>query len=257
MLLGYIISIMAQEAPMNLEEIQKLAGSVLIAVGGVGSLMFGGAKYFGGIWANKLLERDKFKYSTELEQLKSNYTEKLESVRSHYTTELEGVKAKYSQQLEAVKLDYSRELETHKSDLDKAKSRFMRYSETQFAMYNKLWQSLCDLKYCADELWDKASQRNLVLFVKQVKKTHTEVQKNRLIIEDEHYNRLNDLFNELKNYEIGKKNLLEFANENNLDGSEYQEFEWKIIQRNGTIRQRYSLILDNISQDFRKQIKGG
>lgn len=242
---------------MNLEEIQKLAGSLLIATSCIGSIMVGISKYFGGIWANKLLEKDKSKYSIELEKLRSSYTEKLEGVKSHYSTELEGVKSNYSQQLEEIKSKYSRELETHKSELDKAKSRFLRYSETQFSMYNKLWQSLCDLNCCADELWGRVSQSTMIAFIKQVKKTHTEVQKNRLIIEDEHYNRLNELFNELKNFEIGKKKLLQFANDNNFAGLEFQEFEQKIIRENGTIRQRYSFILDNISRDFRRQIKEG
>ena len=60
---------------------------------------------------------------------------------------------------EQDKAEFNKELEQYKSQLDLTKLVLSRYSEHQFALYNKLWISLCDLKIAGDKLWVRRVKR--------------------------------------------------------------------------------------------------
>ena len=212
----------------------ELFGKIVALVGGAGFVICAFSAFLGNIITNCLLAKNKAKYDKELEDFKN----------------------KHQDELEEMKLRYSQELEAYKHALDRTKTLFARYSEKQFTLYNDLWKSLCDLRDCADLLWDNVTKPNVTKFVKQLKKTISEVEKNRLILEEEHYTQLTRLFIELKEFGVGKKGLLDFSDENNLDGNEFENFR-RIIESNSRIKNQYNIIIDNVCKDFRIQIKEG
>jgi len=59
----------------------QLAGTILVALGGGGAIVFGLSNWLGKVWADKLMQKEKAKYSRELESLKKNLLQDLESYK--------------------------------------------------------------------------------------------------------------------------------------------------------------------------------
>lgn len=155
--------------------------------------------------------------------------------------------------LEEVKKDYQMEINEHKANLEKSKLLYFRYSDEQFKLYNDLWHSLCDLECAANELFKIVSKENLTKFVNQLDITITDVKKNALLLEDNHYNQLMDLFNKFKEYKIGKQRIIDLMNNpNEISGIQTMQ----ISLTNSHLKDEYSNILAIISKTFKLQIKG-
>lgn len=159
--------------------------------------------------------------------------------------------------LESIKKEYQKEIEDYKSHLDMLKETTLRYSGRQFELYNQLWHSLFDLKLMADALWEEANEQNLRCFSQQLKKTMNEVEKSYLFIEENHYQELSELLNEFKNYEIGKKRLVQLymrrSYRQQVDRYEIQQ----LVEQNREGKQRYEQLVKEIGDNLKNQIRGG
>ena len=194
----------------------KIITAAITALGGGAVIVFAFSSWLSKIWASKILEKDKFKYNKELEELKKQY-----------------------------ELDY-----------EKNKSRFLQYSNQQFELYNSLWTILVDLKANADELWNEASDANLQKFAKKLKETKIATEKSRLFLEEKHYKELINLLNEFANYQIGKTKLIELRSKNKIANIDKQGLQnIYLIWQNGKIKKEYSKILEKISNSFIKKIR--
>ena len=149
---------------------------------------------------------------------------------------------------------YDRQLEEYRNQLQIYSSAILRYSGEQFKLYNNLCHSLFDLKKSADALWDIASKQKLQVFSKQLMKTSDEIEKNYLLLEQQHYDQLNELLTPLKEYEIGKTNLIRLRqqNMNNVNNEDIDN----LIHNNEDKKRNYERLLNNIRDDFRRQIRG-
>ena len=201
---------------MTWDDAFKIITAAIASLGGGVVIVFAFSSWLSKIWASKILEKDKFKYNKELEELKKQY-----------------------------ELDY-----------EKNKNRFLQYSNQQFELYNSLWIILVDLKANADELWNEASDTNLQKFAKKLKETKIATEKSRLFLEDDHYQELRNLLNEFANYEIGKTKLIELRSKNkiiNIDKHRLQKVY--LVWQNDKIKKEYSKILEKISNSFIEKIK--
>ena len=201
-------------------------GAIVISVGGTSAIVIGLAKWFGDRLANKLLEKDK---------------------------------AKYQEELEGLKTKYQTELETKKTELEKSKSMFLRYSEHQFNLYNELWKSLCDLKHIGEELWERAEIQKVKDFSKQLKTTKLTVEKSALLIEDNHFKDLIKILDNFGQFEFGKMTLISLRNRQAHELENYGVNEGEIrrvIDRNRQTKQEFVILVDNLSVEFKRQIKG-
>ena len=198
---------------MEWEDIFKLVIAVFTSVGGATLILFALSSWLGKVWASRILEKDKVKYQSELERIKKGY-----------------------------------ELDT-----EKIKSIFLRYTESQFHLYNNLWSSLCDLKFIADDLWEEASVQNAKKFAKQLKKTKEMVEKSILLIEDGHYESLVGILHEFGEYHLGKIRLIELRKRNVEEPDIYAIQE---IINNTERKEEFTRILDRISSSFKNQIRG-
>ncbi|MEL7118177.1 MAG: hypothetical protein AAFO07_02015 [Bacteroidota bacterium] len=204
----------------------NFVGAILVSVGGATGLIIAISKWYGGVLAEKLLNKDKAKYQEKLEDLKNKY---------------------------------QTELERTKTELEKSKSLFLRYAEHQFTLYNDLWKSLIDLKFIANELWEKLDSNKLKAFSKQLRETTEIVEKSLLLIESEHYQELNELIQEFENFRFGKARLGELRNKKINEFQEEGINEYSIkdtINSNGETRERFTNLLVRIGDDFRAQIGG-
>ncbi len=154
--------------------------------------------------------------------------------------------------IEKVKSDFVQKLEVYKSQLEINKSITLRYSNSQFEEYSKLWATLYDLKIEADNLWAEASEDNLVKFSSQLRKTKEQIQRGGLFIEDDDYSSLIEILKYFAEYEIGKLTLIQhrkgsYANIQDIDG---------LINNNRDKKSNYEELILKIKINLRKQIKG-
>jgi hypothetical protein len=124
-----------------------------------------------------------------------------------------------------------------------------RYSEQQFTIYNQLWASLYDLRTAGNKLWERANERNLKNFSRQLKTTSEVVEKGGLFIEDGHYNQLHTVLETFSNYETGKGRLIELR-----QGDYVGELELQQITSNRNILEEYSRLISEIRNSFRNQL---
>ncbi len=201
---------------MNLTEVLQTGSAILISLGGAGAIIMALSSWLGKVWAARILEEDKNKYQVALEQLKSQY----------------------------------------QLDVEKNKSVFLRYSESQFNLYNSVWVALCDLEKAADQLWAAATRTYVRDFAKSLSEAKHEVRKGALIIEEEHYERLISLFSEFEEFEFGKSKLLQLRRERErIDRLDENEIRW-VIDQNGQIRERFKETLSEVKKQFSSQLRG-
>jgi len=91
---------------MDISDIFKISGAILGSVGGAAVIIVGLSTWLGKVWANRIFEKDKLRYTSELEKVKN---------------------------------DLKRETEKHNFV-------FSLYFEGQFKLYNDLWLSLSELQ---------------------------------------------------------------------------------------------------------------
>jgi len=157
--------------------------------------------------------------------------------------------------LESIKKEYQKEIEKYRTRLNIYEKTVLLYSGRQFELYSKLWHSLYDLKSAADTLWEKANNKNLREFSKQLKNTIDEVEKSYLFIEPSHYEELSNLLDEFKNYEFGKKKLIQLR-----DGFKTQQVNddeiRQLIENNRGKKQQYEQLIKEIRDNLKKQLRG-
>ena len=211
---------------MNMKDIFQLLAALAISLGGTTVVVVALAKWFGGFISTRLLDSYNNKHERELEKIKSNY---------------------------------STELEKTKSELEKAKSRFLRYSEKQFELYNDLWKVLLQTKHQADILWEKANPQQLPAFGEQIRLTRKAIDDNMILIEEDHYEKLIQLISQFENFQFGKLRLIEVSAQvpDNTPNNEPSEQEMRrAITKNSKIKSSYESLILEIGKSFRDQIRG-
>jgi hypothetical protein len=162
------------------------------------------------------------------------------------------------QKLADSEAKHKTELEEKKAELDKAKSQFFRYSEKQFDLYNDLWRVLMRTKIAADELWREAKPEKLPGFAEQISLTRKAVMDNMLLIEEEHFNNLEQLLEKFENFEFGKQKLVEIRSGSSstpiVDAD--QVAVESAISSNKAVKEEYTILIMEIGQSFREQIRG-
>ena len=161
-----------------------------------------------------------------------------------------------SRLIESVRKEYQKEIESHRSQLEIFRTTTLRYSGEQFSLYNKLWHSLCELKSAAESLWAEAAESNLRSFSTQLRITSDELEKSYVFIEDSHYKDLSRLLNAFKNYEIGKKKLVEIYMIRNFGRRVTRYDIQELVDANRGRKQKYEQLAKKIGDDLKKQLRG-
>lgn len=156
--------------------------------------------------------------------------------------------------IESVKKEYQKEIESFKKDLELIRESSSRYSSKQFELYTSLYHSLYDLKEKADDLWDSASLNNYKKFSSQLKKTKNDVEKSYLFLEDQHYNKFQEIFIQFSEFEVGKKRL-SMMNDEEIKNLPLGEL-YDLIENNRIRKDEYDILIKEIREDLRQQIRG-
>jgi len=160
---------------MPWDTVFKISTAILTSVGGASIIILGLSSWLGKVWANRILEKDRLKYNSELEKIKSNL-----------------------------------EIESQKHQLV-----FSMYFEGQFKLYNDLWLALSELQTGVDNLWREASKTHLRSFIKAIQKAKRQIRNSAILIEQEHYDQIMSNLKAFEEYQIGKEKLIRIYESNN------------------------------------------
>lgn len=155
--------------------------------------------------------------------------------------------------LENLKSKHKKEVEKTKDELERAKSQFIRYSEKQFDLYNSLWKVLIRTKMLADSLWEEALPEKLPGFSEQIKQTRRAVMDNMLLIEEEHYKKLDNLIGDFEKFKFGKIKLIDIRN---ADEGQTPAQVADTIKGNKSVKEKYNKLIMEIGKSLREQIRG-
>lgn len=189
---------------------------VLGAVGTAGIAVTGLSGWLGKVWATRIMKQEQVKYDEAL----------------HRT------QAKYDQQLEI------------------AKAAILRFSENQFNRYGELWNSLCDLRGAADDLWELANIEKLKRFARQVQATRLQVQKSALILTNEHYEGILNTLKLFDDFYIGKCKLVELRGQTQEDALGGPRMIEDAMRNNSDLRKRYVMNIEDLRHHLKAQIGG-
>lgn len=194
----------------------KLVTTMIASVGGGGFIIWKFSAFLGNHWAKELLQKKEYDYKANLESLKKEY----------------------------------------ELDFEKALSKYARYTEHQFNLYNALWRTLMELKLSGETLSTDASISNLRAFAIQLSETKNDILKSALLIEDEHYLKLIELLDEFSNYQFGKMRLIDLR----LKKAATPEMNIRLREQlaiflNDKVRKVYHSLLEEILVVFKRQIR--
>lgn len=210
----------------NFKDYIEILGAVFVSLGGSTVIILGLSKWFGDVFAQKLILGFKNRHEKDLEDLKSGY---------------------------------QKELESTKVELDKAKSQFLRYTEKQFELYNDLWKVLLYTKNQADSLWEVANPDQIPSFSEQIKLSKDAIDDNMLLIEESHYEKLMALIKQFEQFQFGKIRLVDLRGQTPEEiielGLTKEQIE-QTIGLNKSIKDNYDNLIMEIGKTFREQIKG-
>ena len=96
---------------------------------------------------------------------------------------------------------------------------------------------------------------NLEYFVSQLNATEEMVSNNSLLIEEEHLGELERIFFNFKNYEIGKRTLIDIYSHQDIRSRLASNNINDIITDNGILKEQYTALLSHIQQSFREQLR--
>src|SRR5205085_4305377 len=82
--------------------------------------------------------------------------------------------------------------------------RASNFANSQFEAYCKVWKSLQALRVAGDDLWESATEDNIVIFAKCLRETYTTAGEGELFFEDRDRNDLIGILEAFGRYRLGK-----------------------------------------------------
>lgn len=152
--------------------------------------------------------------------------------------------------IEKIKASFQKEINEYTNQLEILKHTSIRFSDKQFEYYNLLWSSLSELKILSDDLWKIANSQNLERFSKQLANTKNEIEKSSLFINEKDYEELVKLIKTFSDYQIGKKDLIDYRRQQHFDGYEVERMKIE----NGQTKINFDNLILKIKRDLKKQI---
>jgi hypothetical protein len=223
---------------MSWTETLGLAGAILGSLGGGSIIVFAASNWLGKVWANRILEKEKAELQRELEHYKTDLQKDIEKEKTALQREIEKAKVQY--QLEA----------------EKNKAKYIRYSETQFKMYNDLWHALCQLEEAAETLWDAATVERLMGFATKLHRAKNAIKVGYLVIETSHYQDLMSIIRQFEEFKFGKERLIRLRMKNRQEISVSDNEIQRVIDMNSQIRDDYINLLESVAASLKRQIAG-
>lgn len=96
---------------------------------------------------------------------------------------------------------------------------------------------------------------NLKMFADQLQETEEMVNRNTLLIEENHMKEMRSLIQTFWKFDFGKKHLLELREKPDVYRDIGSKMIESVIRRNAAVRDNYNKLIDDLASSFRKQLK--
>lgn len=205
----------------SMNDILQILTQILTIFGGGAVIALAIIRWFGGVWEKRIIENEKAKHAIELEALKNRYT---------------------------------REFEEYKSNLQFLIARSARFDNGQFETYLKIWESLQELKFAGDALWNRANRENLLSFKDKLEIALLTIHAKALFFDEEHYKELNELVRQFQRFSEGKEMLIAIR-ERNLENDIAKEEIKRQVDQNRHLKSRYDDFIDLLRLSFADKLR--
>ncbi|TDT87450.1 hypothetical protein [Pseudodesulfovibrio indicus] len=140
-----------------------------------------------------------------------------------------------------------------KQEFEIERHRLNRYEDVHYQTIRNLWEMLCDLNQCVDDLWDNASIQNLRVFSSKLRKANLALRKAGPILHTDSYHQIQNVLTHFTRYFEGKDSLilLRESEIDNVDSNHFNDRIRNIINVNFGTRNRLNQVLDSLLEEYR------
>ncbi|MGF1732147.1 hypothetical protein [Photobacterium kasasachensis] len=117
---------------MSLQELFSVSAVIVSSVGSAGAIIFGLSSWLGKVWANRLMETEKFKHQQELVTI-------TEDIKNKNNVELEKLKAKIEANSHVEKLNKTHEHEQRKKIKEVISKNKINIIDSAEALNHRMW----------------------------------------------------------------------------------------------------------------------
>ncbi|MBI5294048.1 MAG: hypothetical protein HY869_01130 [Chloroflexi bacterium] len=164
------------------------------------------------------------------------------------------------QQFVGGQASLAQELEFFIKSIGLEKIRENKFAKSQYEAYCNAWKSLQGLRVAGDDLWEIASQENVIVFAKRLREAKTIVREEEIFLEDKDREDLNKVLQEFMNFRLGKVELIEIRSKRDIEKYSYmseEEIEREVsrqIQKNYKYKIQYEQLLEKIRVSFKRRL---
>ncbi|PSV38507.1 hypothetical protein [Photobacterium sp. GB-210] len=135
---------------MDSVDILKVSATIIGSVGSAGVIIFGLSSWLGKVWANRLMNNEKFKHQQELLEMS-------EAIKNKNNIELEKLKAKIESNSHIEKLDKTHEHEERKKIKEVISKNKVSIIDAAEALNHRMW----NFNYNYSEEWHVKSGKDI------------------------------------------------------------------------------------------------
>lgn len=164
------------------------------------------------------------------------------------------------QQFVGGQASLAQELEFFIKSIGLEKIRENKFAKSQFEAYCNAWKSLQGLRVAGDDLWEIASQENVIVFAKRLREAKTIVREEEIFLEDKDREDLNKVLRDFMNFRLGKVELIEIRSKRDIEKYSYmseEQIEREVsrqIQENYKYKIQYEQLLEKIRVSFKRRL---
>jgi hypothetical protein len=135
------------------------------------------------------------------------------------------------------------------------------YAKSQFEAYCEAWKSLQALRLAGDDLWERASEDNLLNFANRLRSAKQTAHEGEIFFEERDLSHLNEVLYAFSRFQLGKARLVNIRSKQDLqqivDDFGISNFEEEVvwqIRQNHEYKLEYGKILEEIRKSFKKKL---
>jgi len=226
---------------------------VLTSAGGIGAIIVGISKFISDFWLQKNIESQKLKNSLLID-----------SQNNQFQLEVERKKSEFELEKQKIIFQNEKELEKFRKELEIQKEKHMFFNKDQYEIYQKIFSNLYQVKAISDKFWDNIESDDfwkeeinvmslLGDFSKILAINIQMAGENALLIEDEHYKKLFNVFNELSQFSFKKHRFVDLYLHQPIN--EDVSLVKKMLKDNKHYKMEYDRLIEEIRVEMMKQIR--
>jgi hypothetical protein len=145
------------------------------------------------------------------------------------------------------------QLEYFRNHLNISSPQLNDYATAKFRSYWDVWRTLQLLRLAGNDLWEQATNENVLTFSNQLRATLDKVEESAIFFDEADYRKLKNILEIFGAFRLGKIRLLEIRSERDLR-LVFTDIAEKQIDYNRQYKDEYEELLNEIRISFRERI---